>query len=927
MTHGLLFLALTAALPAQPLPTVREDLYDIWVREGVKRQQDGRLEAAAVCYRRALEYRSDGAAGLYGLAYCLAHQAQAAEAEQLLRRLLSLHPTHPEAAVLMARLLRGRGAPRKAAEVLTRALAGKPGDAMLSEELGGALVHAGEPRRAIPHLELALRAGADTYRLRLLLGQAYARLPDFVKAEEHLSRALKHVPRDRVAAIQLLDVYLAGGRWLDAVALAERETTLHPSEWRFWWGLGQAGISLADPPRATRGAVAAINLAPEAEQRTLILRAAKTALAADLPDVAVAAILTAPRPDPEMLTYLARGYERQNKWREAAAAWEQASTSRLDLLADAARCWLEAGQKQRALRCLDRLGEKNPAALAEAARLVISMGKPDAAEGYLRQMLARRPHEPGLHLDLAALLAERGRHHLAAQQAWQAQREAPAEAWRVRAAVYLRSGLAEAAAEAYLAAWGAAHRVEDAEAAARLLRELGWWDRLGSLLAAVGKRTDALRVEAGWLALHRGAPVEASKAVGNLATPEAAEVRARARASFGKPEALHDAALALRGPNTDRPALLRVFRAATTADAKTRLAAIDSLRALIADGMAGEDVLDSLDVLLEAEHGNHGKLERWVTLAANAQAPFPIVHRAAELLAEQGRLEGALALLDGRLKQPGTAAEDQLRLLGTASRLCLAAEDIQAAVSYLSRAAALCGQPAVIARLAVLAHTGSLRVATEEALLGLAEAWERGSGETAALFRFMQAASDEADLTAWIAGYQGSQDEKALLQAEQALALGDAEVALARLQAARPGPTAWRGKAEALLRLGRPVEAEPAVTSLLRYAPTPEAFTLAAAVATQLGDCHEAAWWYSRAIAEGDETPALTASLARAAETAQLTPGQRADLAHRASAYAGAAPDRARALQAVSLALGLSQAIPDEDAEAGTEPPPLSSPQ
>ncbi len=244
------------------------------------------------------------------------------------------------------------------------------------------------------------------------------------------------------------------------------------------------------------------------------------------------------------------------------------------------------------------------------------------------------------------------------------------------------------------------------------------------------------------------------------------------------------------------------------------------------------------------------------------------------------------------------------------------------AVSYLSRAAALRGQPAVISRLAVLAHTGSLRVATEEAMLGLAEAWERGRGETAALFRFMQAVSDEADLTAWVARYQGPEDEKALLEAEQALALGDAELALARLQTARPGPTAWRDRTEALLRLGRPIEAGPAVGNLLRYAPGPEAFALSGAVAAQLGDWEEAAWWYARAVAEGDDTPTLTASLARAAETAQLTPDQRTDLTHRASAYAGTGRDRTRALQAVSVALGLAQATGDESAAESTAPVP-----
>jgi tetratricopeptide (TPR) repeat protein len=908
MSYGLVALAIVATFPAQPVPTIREDLYRIWVREGLKRQDARRWDAAAVCYRRALEYRPDGRDALFGLAYSLSKSGKVAESEAALKRLLARYPDEKNGALLLARLLRARGAADQAVQVLRNAATHSPNDAQIAQEIGAALLQASKPSQALPHLVRSLGAGNDTYAVRILLGRCHALLADPVQAEHHLLKALSFRPKDPTAALYLLDVYLSSGRWLDAMALAEGQTKAWPTDWRFWWALAQSGLRLADSQTAIRGVRNAIKFAPKPNQHTLRLRAAKMGLEADMPEVTVAAIEAGEAPDAEMSTYLARAYEALKRWREAAASWEQASKARVALLCQAALCWERAGDTQRALKCLDRVGEKEPAALAEAARIAVSVGNVRAGESYLRRLLAQAPQAPNLHLILAELLAARGEIVLALGQARQAIPMAPAEAWRTLGALYERAGLKRAGARAYLTAWEQSRQTQDAEAAALLLRQLGDWPRLSSLLQSVSKPTDALKVEAGWLALAQDAPERALKTVSGVVGPDGAHVRAIAKQRLGYPSAVDDAVEALRNSDANHEQLLQVFAEATKADANTRRAAIDKLLSLLEKGLVEEKAVEILDGLIEAEYGSQGKVERWVELARTSQAAIGVVRKAAELLADAGRVELALGIVEGQLAESADKPPRQLCLLGLAARLCLHTGLTTKALDYLSRGAALRQQPLIVARLAVLAHTEPIRSATYKALQELATVWEAGGSDVAALFRFMLAAADEADVDAWVASYEGSKEEKALLASARAMARGEPHVALVRLEPASEGRERWQLEAEALLRLGRPAEAEAPVSKLLRHAPGPDAFELSGATAAQLGDWEEAAWWYARAVAAQPDNLALTAALARAAERAQLDRNGRRDLACRAAAYAPSAQARSRVLQSLLVSLAVSEA-------------------
>ncbi|MCD6352403.1 MAG: hypothetical protein J7M26_09815, partial [Armatimonadetes bacterium] len=245
---------------------------------------------------------------------------------------------------------------------------------------------------------------------------------------------------------------------------------------------------------------------------------------------------------------------------------------------------------------------------------------------------------------------------------------------------------------------------------------------------------------------------------------------------------------------------------------------------------------------------------------------------------------------------------------------------VAAAADYLSRAAALAGEPLVISRLAALSPLRRVRPETSAALEDLARAWEEGRPVEEATLAFLLASADEADVQAWVKGREGPASHKALLAGELALALGQPAVAEAHLREAPPGPRTWSAVVEALLRQGKPTQAEPIVAALLRAAPGPQTYALAAAVASQEKEWAAAAWWYACAIASGQEAVVSVAALARAASRAHLSDAERQRLAEQATAAVVAAPQRRlQALRRLYLALGLAAASGEKPSPPKTE--------
>jgi tetratricopeptide (TPR) repeat protein len=88
----------------------------------------------------------------------------------------------------------GEGQPQKAVEYAAMALTMRPADADIHDTYGWALLHAGRPSEALPHLLEAQRRKPRMYCIHYHLGQTYRRLGRVDDARRELELQLKRTP-------------------------------------------------------------------------------------------------------------------------------------------------------------------------------------------------------------------------------------------------------------------------------------------------------------------------------------------------------------------------------------------------------------------------------------------------------------------------------------------------------------------------------------------------------------------------------------------------------------------------------------------------------------------------------------------------------------------------------------------------------------
>jgi len=224
-------------------------------------------------------------------------------------------PEEPAVSELHARARReARRAQYDAALPLyEKALAANPGSAAIAGELGALLLAAGEPERALQHLEVADQL-APGPQAALRLGQARARLGDAAGAEREYRRALALRPgygAARVAlgtllrkrgdlkqALQLLEpaaesgsnedraralvalgaAYLGAGRRADAERAFERAVLFAPARAEIRLSIARAWLAqdgAGDVARAVQVLLRAADMAPDVPQVHAILGRAR----------------------------------------------------------------------------------------------------------------------------------------------------------------------------------------------------------------------------------------------------------------------------------------------------------------------------------------------------------------------------------------------------------------------------------------------------------------------------------------------------------------------------------------------------------------------------------------------------------------------------------------------------------------------------
>jgi tetratricopeptide (TPR) repeat protein len=135
---------------------------------------------------------------------------------------------------------------------LQRTVRTNPHDANARADLGRLLVEAGQPARALPHLEAAHARAPEVTETTYYLGAARLRLGDEAGGRPLIEEALARDPRIGYGEphLRLGEFYLDHGRAADALPHLERFIELHASSVEGQYQLARASLATGQADRA-----------------------------------------------------------------------------------------------------------------------------------------------------------------------------------------------------------------------------------------------------------------------------------------------------------------------------------------------------------------------------------------------------------------------------------------------------------------------------------------------------------------------------------------------------------------------------------------------------------------------------------------------------------------------------------------------------
>lgn len=135
---------------------------------------------------------------------------------------------------------------------LERTVKTNPHDATARADLGRLLVEAGQPARALPHLEAAHARAPEVIESTYYLGAARLRLGDEGRGRPLIEEALARDPRIGYGEpyLRLADFYLDRGRAAEALSYLERFVELHASSVEGQYKLARAYVATGHTDRA-----------------------------------------------------------------------------------------------------------------------------------------------------------------------------------------------------------------------------------------------------------------------------------------------------------------------------------------------------------------------------------------------------------------------------------------------------------------------------------------------------------------------------------------------------------------------------------------------------------------------------------------------------------------------------------------------------
>ncbi len=235
---------------------------DVLVGEARAKRTRGDHAGAVPILRAASECRPKGVAILADLAVSLWTLRILPEAEEALRRVLDLEPSHGVALAVLGRLERHRQNHEAALPLFQRALERRPEDAALMEEVGRTLMQLNRLEEAASFWQDLLDKQPDSVRMLTALAQVRRVQGDFEAAFALYQRALARNPGDIRLREDLARMLMRLNRLDEAAAIYEEMLGEAPASSAILLGLAQLRRTEGDYDAAVVLAQRAIAIEP-----------------------------------------------------------------------------------------------------------------------------------------------------------------------------------------------------------------------------------------------------------------------------------------------------------------------------------------------------------------------------------------------------------------------------------------------------------------------------------------------------------------------------------------------------------------------------------------------------------------------------------------------------------------------------------------
>lgn len=378
-----------------------------------------RKDAIALYERLAREEESPPHEIFVALARLKAQAGDLDGAAEAARRFVALRPADPNAVRLLTQTLADAGHPDEALDVVLDWLEREPDDAEMVSVAADLSREVGDWSRVETTMRKVLDAMPDHDVAHALMGEALLRAGRPSEAIPHLERAVRGPHAARWASFQLAVAYVAVGRLADADEIARSLAELFPENPLTWSLLGDAAARRSDfdPAIEAYGKSLKAIVGAErdaAEQRDeLRRRIASTAIAAKRPDKADEALSALElKDDPaaiEARAQAALAGRRSREARELAGALRRRDALGVAAMIEA-ESFLQDNQFAKAMeRYRDAFSRLGPQARGAAAATLVDYDRRDEAETVLREWARTEPTLAFARFRLGAFLEREGR--------------------------------------------------------------------------------------------------------------------------------------------------------------------------------------------------------------------------------------------------------------------------------------------------------------------------------------------------------------------------------------------------------------------------------------------------------------------------------------------------------------------------------------